>query len=99
MQLQKQDDIAKQIREREAQLSAEARAATTRDLLLPVNDSGDDREEKYAACKQHFDNDTDMMTCSRCEGCWHRDCTDEPECNDIDTVREMGVRARWGIEA
>ncbi|CAM9924852.1 unnamed protein product [Hapterophycus canaliculatus] len=85
VQLQTQDDIARRIREREAQLSVEARAATTRDLLLPVNDGGDDSEAKCKECKQHFDDDTDMMTCSRCEECWHRECTDDPKCNNIDT--------------
>lgn len=34
VQLQRQDDIARRIREREAHLSVEARAATTRNLLL-----------------------------------------------------------------
>lgn len=39
-----------------------------------------------------------MTTCSRCEECWHRECTDDPECNNIDTVRAKKARERWGME-
>ncbi|CAM9903069.1 unnamed protein product [Ectocarpus sp. 13 AM-2016] len=96
VQLQRQDEIAKRIREREARLSVEARAATTRDLLLSVNDGDDDREETCKECKQHFDDDTDMMTCSSCEESWHRECTNDPECNNIDTMTAKKARARDG---
>ncbi|CAM9194435.1 unnamed protein product [Ectocarpus fasciculatus] len=45
LQIQRQDEIAKMIREREAQLSVEARAATTRDLLRAGNDGDGEHEE------------------------------------------------------
>lgn len=75
------------IREREAQLSVEARAATTRDLLWAGNDADGEHEEMCTECGQHFDDDDDMMRCSGCEGCWHRDGADGPACDDSGTVR------------
>ncbi|CAM9448929.1 unnamed protein product [Ectocarpus sp. 12 AP-2014] len=75
LQIQRQDEIAKMIREREAQLSVEARAATTRDILRAGND-GDGGDDEMCT------DDDDMMRCSGCEGCWHRDCADSPACDD-----------------
>lgn len=85
VQTARKEELARKIREREAQLSAEVPAATLQDLLRPdSNDVGD--EEVCMECSQHFNDDGDIR---RCKG-WHHDCTDDPECDDIETVR-----ARW----
>lgn len=89
-------EIAKAIREKEALLTTEARAATQGDLLRPVNDDPED-DEKCKQCVQHFDDDGDMMRCSGCEGCWHRDCTDAQACDDSDTVRAKRVRQDMAV--
>lgn len=68
-------------REREAQVSAEGRAAALEELLRPVIDV-DYYEPRCEECKQRFYDDSDMRSGHDCFCSWHHVCTDDLGCDD-----------------
>lgn len=87
----KEVEAAKLARERIERLSTKDRAAAIGDLMAFANmdDPGDD--PVCVACKQHFDDEHDKISCDTCDDSWHPGCVEptpsDDSSDDDETVR------------